>query len=511
MKIQSKVLFNNLVVGLLPVLVVFLIMSLITMIQTAKNGENLLISSLERMRELIDNEKERLLNFSYFYSINVPDKTYRGIRNLNYLFNNSSSLLHIENYNIPILEFTLSNEVVKSVWSYSDDNTAQYVTGKESVDLIWNKLSSPFFTHNTRIDFPDITNGILVIRAVSLLYNYATSEKMGVAIISIPLNSVFLKKVLKKQEDLIVYIETKDKIVTTSDEFNQSPELNKIKKLSFNNLVFTENKAYHLMDFGKNGKYYVYRKNLYKKGKDDIAYLGILYNYNSINQSGNTLLAASLILFIVSSFLVFGLTLYLSGILINPILNLKGIVENFKSGEVIIPPPKVIDDEVSILQDSFSKMSSDIYNKTEALKFTNTELVEKNRMWKETLIELKEAQDQIIVHEKMSSLGQLIAGIAHEINTPLGVIRASADNSREGIKAALDNLLILYRKLSTNKLDIFLEMFHTADQMSNKEKLNSSEERLNKKVLRKYLESNEVTDSDIIADELVKIGFQVLS
>lgn len=62
-----------------------------------------------------------------------------------------------------------------------------------------------------------------------------------------------------------------------------------------------------------------------------------------------------------------------------------------------------------------------------------------------TLLELKHTQSQLIQAEKMSSLGQMVAGIAHEINNPVSFIYGNLIHTSDYIQDLID-LLDLYQQ-----------------------------------------------------------------
>ncbi|MGD2180248.1 PAS domain S-box protein [Lusitaniella coriacea] len=81
----------------------------------------------------------------------------------------------------------------------------------------------------------------------------------------------------------------------------------------------------------------------------------------------------------------------------------------------------------------------------EALQRSEGQLREKARELEQTLLQLKKTQAQLIQSEKMSSLGQMVAGIAHEINNPVNFIYGNL-NHIEGNSQDLFELIGLYQQ-----------------------------------------------------------------
>ncbi len=121
-----------------------------------------------------------------------------------------------------------------------------------------------------------------------------------------------------------------------------------------------------------------------------------------------------------------------------------------------------------------------------------------------TLERLQRTQKRLIESEKLAALGKLVANVAHEINTPIGAIRASATTISSALQESLQYLPDMFRQFPPELGTTFFTFITRA--LQEKQLLTSAEERRLRRTLRKELETAGVSDADDVADTLVDMG-----
>ncbi|MBX3034953.1 MAG: HAMP domain-containing protein [Bdellovibrionaceae bacterium] len=141
---------------------------------------------------------------------------------------------------------------------------------------------------------------------------------------------------------------------------------------------------------------------------------GVLQN---INYAFVTVVGALVVLLTLTTFVA-------SSWVLRPLDDLVEALQSFESEEQAVTIPVKNDTEIGLLTESFNEMSKKIWKARSDLRKKITELEAANS-------ELKETQSRLVHSAKMVSLGQLVAGVAHELNNPIGFIYSNMTHLKD--------------------------------------------------------------------------------
>ncbi len=130
-------------------------------------------------------------------------------------------------------------------------------------------------------------------------------------------------------------------------------------------------------------------------------------------------------------------------------------------------------------------------------------LSEANVALEKTIAELKATQEQLIVSEKIASVGKLIANLSHELNNPLGAIRASANVMQKQLGEVVNSLPETLRQFNDDELALVRLL---VNQGVGTEAPSFRSLRKMRKEFQETLVNAGVTKADEIAEMLVMSG-----
>ena len=146
-------------------------------------------------------------------------------------------------------------------------------------------------------------------------------------------------------------------------------------------------------------------------------YVGMLESkYNDMKRQSLLMFFGVIITGIILSLVV---SYILANLIVKPIQELKGGVEALAKGDFDFEINVHSQDEIGGLEESFNKVRQELkqtYNKLQGkIEAADEDL-------KKAYKELREKQELLVQKERLASIGQLSAGVAHEINNPIGTI-----------------------------------------------------------------------------------------
>jgi len=215
----------------------------------------------------------------------------------------------------------------------------------------------------------------------------------------------------------------------------------------------------------EDGDIWITQMPIIEKG-DLLAYIQVAYSTEKLKQIRDEFIYSVLKIILIISAIALLLTIKLQEFIYAPIVKLRDSMKDITlSGRYDINLKKYANDELGSLYDGFNAMMRQLFmRKNELLDLNKTLENRVDTRTKELQISLETLQNtqaKMIEAEKMAALGGLVAGVAHEINTPIGLSVTGITH----LKDMTDGLKKLYNANDMSQAD-FEGYLHTSVELN---------------------------------------------
>ena len=194
--------------------------------------------------------------------------------------------------------------------------------------------------------------------------------------------------------------------------------------------------------------------------RETVGNVGVVLPSNYLVDTEATSRNAFSLFFALITVAVVVLGYLLSTSIARPILRLRALSQAVAAGDLDQKTELDRPDEIGELAEAFDTMTQHLRERTDEAARLYAETIQRNTELAEINVRLQNAQQQLVQAEKLAAVGQLTAGIVHDVKNPLAVIKGLAELLQEepGLEAYANKDLALIRESATKANQIVSDL-----------------------------------------------------